>query len=37
MSSFEFMNDLIKSKYEISYYESPKGKIKEVHSMKDVL
>ena len=37
MSSFEFMNDLIKAKYEISYYESPKGKIKEVHSMKDVL
>lgn len=37
MSSFEFMNDLIKSKYNISYYESPKGKIKEVHSMKDVL
>ena len=37
MSSFEFMNDLIKVKYEISYYESPKGKIKEVHSMKDVL
>jgi len=37
MSSFEFMNDLIKSKYDISYYESPKGKIKEVHSMKDAL
>ena len=37
MSSFEFMNELIKSKNEISYYESPKGKIKEVHSMKDVI
>jgi choline kinase len=37
ISSFEFMNDLIESKYDISYYESPKGKIKEVHSMKDAV
>jgi len=37
MSSFEFMNELIKSNHKISYYESPKGKIKEVHSMKDVI
>ena len=37
ISSFEFMNELIKSKHKISYYESPKGKIKEVHSMKDVI
>lgn len=37
MSSFEFMNELIKTNLQISYYESPKGKIKEVHSMKDVI
>ena len=37
ISSFEFMNELIKTKHKISYYESPKGKIKEVHSMKDVI
>lgn len=37
MSSFEFMNELIKSNLQISYYESPKGNIKEVHSIKDVI
>ena len=37
MSSFEFMNQLIKNNHQISYYESPKGKIKEVHSMKDII
>ena len=37
MSSFEFMNELIKTNLQISYYESPKGKIKEVHSIKDVI
>ncbi|REK54562.1 MAG: hypothetical protein DWQ49_11045 [Bacteroidetes bacterium] len=37
MSSFEFMNELIKSNRQISYYESPKGKLKEVHSIKDVI